>query len=164
MFGEAFNGLHETFFVQAHQVHGLAIGPCAAGAANAVHIVFADVGNVVIDHVRQVVDVNAACRNVGGHQGAHFATFEASQCLGAGRLAFVAVQGHGVDAVLAQKLGHVVGPELGAGEHQHLAPAVLVDDVHQQRFFLATTDRVNQLGDALHGGVAGCDLHTLRVF
>lgn len=30
--------------------------------------------------------------------------------------------------------------------------------------FLATTDRVNQLGDALHGGVARGDLHTLWVF
>ena len=33
----------------------------------------------------------------------------------------------------------------------------------QQGFFLATAHRVDHLGDALHGGVAGRDLHALRV-
>ena len=35
------------------------------------------------------------------------------------------------DAVLRQGIGHVVGAELGAREHQHLAPVVLLDDVQQ---------------------------------
>ena len=65
---------------------------------------------------------------------------------------------------LFQELGHVVGAELGAGEHQHLAPVVFLDDVRQQGFFLAATDRVDQLRDALHRGVARRDLHALRVF
>ena len=63
-----------------------------------------------------------------------------------------------------QVFGDVVGAELGAGEHQHLAPVVFLDDVRQQRFLLAATDRVNQLGDALHRGVARRDLHAVRVF
>jgi hypothetical protein len=40
LLGEAFDFHHETFFVQAHQADGFATGPCAARAANAVHIVF----------------------------------------------------------------------------------------------------------------------------
>ena len=91
MFGEAFNGLHEAFFVQTHQADRLAFGTSSASAANAVHIVFADVGDVVVHHMRQVVDVNAAGGNVGGYQGAHFTTFEVSQRLCACGLALVAV-------------------------------------------------------------------------
>ena len=55
------------------------------------------------------------------------------QRLRAGALALVAVQCHRLHTVLGQELGHVVGAELGAREHQHLAPVVLVDDVRQQR-------------------------------
>ncbi|MBV5335599.1 hypothetical protein JZU48_00820, partial [bacterium] len=37
LFGVALDGLHEAFFVQAHQVHRRAIGASTAGAADAVH-------------------------------------------------------------------------------------------------------------------------------
>ena len=160
----ALNGLHETFFVQAHQVDGSAIGAGATGAANAVNVVFTHIGNLVVHHVRQVVNVNAARGDVSGHQGADIATFEAAQRLGAGSLALVAVQGHGLNAVFGQKFSHIVGTKLGAGKHQHLAPVVFLDDVCEQGFFLATAYGVNQLGDALHRGVARGDLDALRIF
>ena len=69
-----------------------------------------------------------------------------------------------MDAVLGQELGHVVGTKLGPGEDQHLAPVVLLDDVRQQRFFLAAAHWVDQLRDALHRGVARRDLDALRIF
>jgi hypothetical protein len=130
LLGEAFDFHHETFFVQAHQTHGFATGTCTPGSANAVHVVFRDVGNFVIDHVWQVFNVNAAGGNVGGHQGADVAAFEASQGLCASGLAFVAVQGHGLDAIFGEVVSHIVSAKLGARKHQHLAPIVLVDDVY----------------------------------
>jgi hypothetical protein len=135
----------------------------AAGAADAVDVVFADVRDFVVHDVRQLVDVDAAGGDVGGHQRADVAALEAGQRLGAGGLALVAVQRHRLDAVLGQEFGHVVGAELGAGEHQHLAPVVLLDDVRQQRLLLAAADRVDHLRDALHRGVARRDLDALRV-
>ena len=164
LFGKALNVLHEAFFVQAHQVDRSAVCARTPGAANAVHIVFAHIGDFVVHHVRQVVNVDAARGNVGRHQGAHVTALETGQRLGACCLAFVAVQRHGRNAVLFQKLGHVVGAKLGAGEHQHLAPVVGVDDVRQQRLLFAPAHRVDDLGDALHRGVARRDLHALRVF
>ena len=107
----------------------------------------------------QLVNVNAASGNISRHQCADVAILEALQRLRAGRLAFVAMQRHGRNAGLGQVLGHIVGAKLGAGEHQHLAPVVLVDDVCQQGFFLAATHRVDGLRDALHGGVARRDLN-----
>ena len=163
LLGEALNVLHEAFLIQAHQVGRCAIGASAAGAANAVHIVFADVRNFIVHHVRQVVNVNAASRNVGGYQRANVTALEATECLGTRCLAFVAVQGHGLDAVFGQKLGHVVGTKFGAGEHQHLAPVVFLNDVRQDGFLFATAHGVNHLCDALHRGVARRHLNALGV-
>ena len=83
LLGEAFDVHHEAFLVQADQADGLAVGAGAPGAADAVHVVFADVGNFVVHHVRQVFDVDAAGRDVGGHQSADVAALEAGQGLGA---------------------------------------------------------------------------------
>jgi hypothetical protein len=99
LLGKALNVSHKAFFVQANQIHGLPFFACAAGAANAVHIVFGHVGNFVIDHVGQIVNVNAAGGNVGSDQCAQAAAFKARQSLGACALAFVAVQRHGSDAI-----------------------------------------------------------------
>ena len=162
LLGKALDVLHEAFFVQAHQADGFAAVAGAAGAADAVHIVFADVRYFVVHHVRQLVNVNAAGSDVGGHQRADVAVFEAGQRLRAGGLALVAMQGHGRNAVFRQVLGHVVGAELGAGEHQHLAPVVLRDDVREQRFLFGAAHRVDGLRDALHRGVARRDLDRHR--
>ena len=163
LLGEAFDFHHETFFVQAHQADRFATGAGTTCAANAVHVVFRHVWNFVVHHVWQVFNVNAACRNVGGHQGANVAALKASQRLSTCCLTFVAVQGHGLDAVLGEVVGHIVGTKLGAREHQHLAPVVLIDDVHQNFFFLAATHGVDHLRNALHRRVAGRDLNALGV-
>ena len=104
LLGIALNVLHEAFFVQAHQVDGRTIVARTAGAADAVYIVFADVGDFIVHHVRQVVNIDAARRYIGGYQGAHIAALEAGQGLGTRSLALVAVQRHGTDAVLFQRI------------------------------------------------------------
>ena len=112
----------------------------------------------------QLIDVDTAGRDVGCDQGADVAAFEAGQCLCARCLAFVAMQGHGVDAVFGEVLGHIVGAKFGAGEHQHLAPVVFVDDVREQGLLFAATHRVHDLVDPLHRGVTGRNLNALWVF
>jgi hypothetical protein len=52
LFREALNVLHKAFFIHTHQIHGSAISASTTGTANAVHIVFADIGDVVIHNVR----------------------------------------------------------------------------------------------------------------
>jgi hypothetical protein len=100
LFGEALNVLHKAFFIHTHQIHGSAIGAGTTRAANAVHIVFADIGDVVIYNVRKVININTAGSNIGGNQGTYIAAFETCQGLGSGSLAFVAMQCHGRDAIL----------------------------------------------------------------
>ena len=90
-----------------------------SGTSNAVHVRFRNVGNFKIDHVRQLVNVDAACRNVCGHQNARGAVLEVAQRILAGRLALVAVNGLGGDAVVRQILNHLVRAVLGAGKYQY---------------------------------------------
>src|SRR5512138_204781 len=66
-------------------------GAGAPGAADAVDVVLGDVRQLEVDHLRQLVDIDAARRDVGRHQHAHAAVLEARQRLGARRLALVAM-------------------------------------------------------------------------
>ena len=100
LLGEFFNVLHEAFFIQTHQADRIAIFASAAGAANAVHVILAHIGHFVVHHVWQLFNINPACGNIGGHQGAQLAAFEFSQRLRAGALALVAMQSHRADALL----------------------------------------------------------------
>ena len=164
LLGKAFNFHHEAFFVHADQADGVAFTARTACTADAVHVVFGDVRNFVVDDVGQLINVDAAGSNVGGYQGSQLAGLETRQGLRSCALALVAMQRHGGYAVLGQVLGHMVGAKFGACEHQHLAPVVLVDDVQQHFFFLGAAHRVNHLLDALHRRVAGRDLNALWVF
>ena len=163
LLGEALDVHHEAFFVQADEADSMTFAARATRTTDAVHVVFGDVRDFVVDDVRQVIDVDAACCDVGGDQCADVTGLEARQRLRTGALALVAVQCHGGDAILGQVVGHVVGAELGACEHQNLAPVVVANDV-QQHFLLArTADGVNHLADALHRGVAWRDLDRQRI-
>ena len=163
LLGKALDVHHEAFLVHADEADGFASGACTARAADAVNVVLGHVGNLVVHDMWQVVDIDPAGSNVGGNQGADLTALETCQCLGAGALALVAVQCHRAHAILCEELSHIVGAEFGAGEHQYLAPVVLLDDVQQHLLFLATAHGVNHLGDALHRGVAGRDLDALGV-
>ena len=77
LLGETFDVLHEAFFIQTHQIDGCAFGTSTTGTTDAVHVIFANVRDFVVDHVRQVVNVDTAGGDVGGHQGTNVATFEA---------------------------------------------------------------------------------------
>ena len=159
---EFFNFLHKAFLVQGHQTDRFSAGTGAAGSANAVHIVFADIGDFVIHHVRQIVDIDATRCDVGRHQHADLAALKPREGLGACCLALVAVQCHGSDALFVQEVGHMVGTKFGAAKHQHLAPLLGLDDVGQQGFLLLPAHGMHHLFDELHRGVFRRDLNALR--
>ena len=74
---QRFDGSEHRRFVGADQRDGFAGGAGAAGAADAVDVVFGDDGQVEIDDLRQVVDVQPAGGDVGGNQNLHFTGLEA---------------------------------------------------------------------------------------
>src|SRR5262249_22065242 len=53
-----------------------AVGTRACGTANAVNVALRNVGQVVVDHVADAIDVDPACGNVGGNQRTQLAVTE----------------------------------------------------------------------------------------
>src|SRR5450830_963834 len=142
---ELFNVFQHVVLVHADQRDRFARRAGAAGAADTVDIVFWNVRQVVVDHVGQLVDVDAARGDVGGDQHLQGAVLEFRQGLGAGRLALVAVDRHRADAVRAQLLHQFIGAMLGAGKYQHLGPVVRLDQMGQHGVLLVAVDRVDLL-------------------
>ena len=141
----------------------MAGGAGAAGAADAVHVVFRHVGQFEIDHLRQLVDVQTARGDVGGDQHRQRAVLELRQRTRTCGLALVAVDGGRLDAMLGQVLGELVGAVLGAGEHQRLEPLLFLDQVGEQFALLFLANHVDGLIDALGGGVTRRHFHRGRV-
>jgi hypothetical protein len=65
----------------------------ARGATNAMDIVFGNIRQVMVDNVRQLIDIKAARRDIRCHQDPDFSLFEIIQCARPGALRFVAVNG-----------------------------------------------------------------------
>src|SRR5690606_14061262 len=74
--GHALDGLEQLLLVRRHQRDGLAATSGTPGTADAVDVVLLDVGQLVVDHMRQLVDVQAAGGDIGGHQNAHLVGLE----------------------------------------------------------------------------------------
>ena len=79
-----------------------------------VHLGF--VWEIVVEHVRDVFDIDAAAGDIGGDENKDFAVLESSQCLGSCRLALVAVDGICWNTHLGKLFCEAIGPVLGACE------------------------------------------------
>lgn len=65
---EALDACPATAVAVAHQSHGYSFGICACCAAYAVYVVLGIVRHIVVHHHCNLVDVDAAGHNVGGHE------------------------------------------------------------------------------------------------
>ena len=140
------------FARRRHEAHRQAAGAGAAGAADAVHIVDGRARQVVVHHHRELRDVDAARRQVGGDQHVPLSVLEFGEHLLARALAHVAVERRGEDAGLVQLPGHVLGGVTGRDEHQHPLPVVFLDQVAQQFGAALLVDLDRPLRD---GGLGG---------
>src|SRR5215469_1104410 len=100
--------------------HPGAAGP--AGPADPVQVRLVIVGALVVHHVGDVLDVQAAGGHLGGHEHVHLAVAEGAQRAFPLGLAEIAVHGRGGEAADGERLGHLVGGPLGPAEH-HGQPA-----------------------------------------
>src|SRR5690606_15155758 len=135
---------HLVAFRVGRQREGLAITAGAAGAADAVHVVFGLHGQVEVDGVADALHVDAARRHVGGHQDAQLAALQLGQRAGALALIHVAVQGGGGKALVGQAVGQVVGAALGGGEDNRLVQLGVAQHVVEQLHLVAGVVGVQQ--------------------
>ena len=117
---EAFDRGHVGRFLRGHQGEGVAFSLGAAGAADAVNVIFRVLRHVVVDHVAHARHVDAARGDVGGDH--HLILAAAETLEGLGPLVLRAVGMHHRDGVLGalealrERLARdrVVGAEIDA--------------------------------------------------
>ena len=89
------------------------------GAADAMHVGLGVVRDVVVQHVRDALDVEPAGGDVGGDEDVELSVLEGGDGALAHRLRDVAVDGHRRKPSGAQLFGDLFGGLLGADEHDH---------------------------------------------
>ncbi len=148
----------EPGLVHAHQRDRLAGGTCAAGPADAMDVIRGDHGQLVVDDVRQQLDVQSAGREIRRDEHTHASRLEVGERSDPSRLALVAVDRRRVDAVGNELLGEPVRAVLRAGEHERLVHASGPDQVREERAFPVAIDAQDHLGDEVGRRVARGDL------
>src|SRR5690606_27069255 len=99
------------------QGNRFSFGAGTGSTTDAVYVVFRHIRQVEVDHIRQLVNVDTAGSNVSGYQYLQHAVLELVQHTGTLGLAFVAMDGAGLDAVFLQQLYQLVGAMLGTAEY-----------------------------------------------
>jgi hypothetical protein len=90
---QLFNIFQLATFVMANQRERFTFHAGTTRAADAVHIIFRDVRQLVIDDVGQRIDIDAARRDIGGHQRNQLAFLEIGQGARPGALRLVTMDG-----------------------------------------------------------------------
>ena len=119
---------------------------------------------IVVDDGRQLGNVQATGRHVGGHQHLDLAGLEAVQRLQALLLGLVAVDGLGQEAFLLQMPCQTTRTDLGIGKDDDLLDATLADErPHRVTLEVFGGHVVDRLLDVLGQRVGPCHLDELRL-
>ena len=175
--GEAFGKLHHLGLdarqlLDVAQVRPLIIrheadrgARCAGprGAADAVDILLGHVGQLEVEHVGHARHVDAARGDVGRDEHLGLARLELGERAFALRLALIAVDRVGDDAIGTEQLHDAVGTVLGAGEDERALDLLVTQQDRQQRLLFALVEEGDELVDALGGAGGRRDLHRLGI-
>ena len=144
--------------------HALAAG--TPGPPDAMDVGVGVRRDVVVDDVRDVLDVETARGDVGRDQDVERAVAEAAHHPVAALLGQAAVEGAGVVAARAEGLGQVVDLAAGPREDQRRGRVLDVEDAAQGGQLVVPPDDVGDLADprgAVAGDLLGVDLDPRRV-
>ena len=118
---------------------------------------------IVVDHVRDAVDVDAARGDVGRDEHVDLVRFEPVERLRARVLALVAVNRRGGDVGVEELSCDAVGRVLHLREDDDLERVPLLDQVDEQLRFVSLLDETERLGNAVDGWLFGLDRDLDRV-
>ena len=159
----ALDGLQHPALARGHEQHGAAGTPRTPGAADAVDIGLGVARDVVVKHVRDAFDIQAASGDVGGDQDVQATVLELVDGALALCLGNIAVDGGSLVASRAQALRELLGVILGANEHDHRIEVGDLENAGQGVQLLAVVHDQVVLLDVLRGALGGLDRHFLRL-
>src|SRR3546814_18866028 len=82
--------------------------------------------------MRKVFNVDAACRNISGHQYFGLSSLEALKRNLPRSLSFVSVDGYCVNTQFVERFGQLIGAMFGTAEHQRVLDRFFLQDMQQQ--------------------------------
>src|SRR5688572_13507634 len=113
------------------QREGVAFAAGPAGAADPVDVVLSMHRHVETEDVAKALDVETAGGDVAAYHQAHFALLELVERLGTGRLRHVAMQAHGIEAVLGERLEQDLHVALAIAENEGVGDVLPADQLAQ---------------------------------
>ena len=160
---EAFDGADVVDFFGGENGDGVADLEGAAGAADAVDVVFGMLGDIIIDHVRNAGDVEASGGDIGGDEDFILATFEAGEGVFAFALGAIGVEDGDGMLEIFELVGHAVGHHFGARKDDRAIELGVFEESDEELKFLIFGDGVKGVGDRLGGGAALADFHLFGI-
>jgi hypothetical protein len=142
-----------VLFGRRHERDTDAGSACASRAPDAVDVRLAVAGGVEVDHVRDVLDVDPARRNVSRDQGVDGPRLKPREGLLALALGFVAVQRDRFDPVGSEAFDESIGAALGA--HEHERQPTLVTELAHERLDPACVPNLDKAVLHIKAGTAG---------
>ena len=125
-------------------------------------IIFRQEGQIVVDHVLQIRDVQTTGGHFGGDQHPYLAFHELAQGAATAALGLLAMDHGGLDAVEVQLFHQHITALAGTGKHQHLLPVLLADELGEQLALALLLHRIDGVADGIGGGVLLVDADDLR--
>jgi len=146
--GDSLDGLQHAVLARLGQRDRHALAAGAAHPPGPVHVGLGRGRHVVVDDVREQLDVEAAGGDVGGHEQLGGAGAQPPHHPLALLLGHAAVERLGAVAAAVQGLGQLVDLGAGAAEHERRVGLLEVEDAAERRGLGRPVDHVGDLADA----------------
>ena len=127
------------------------------------YVVLGLLRNVIADDVRDVRDVEAALRDVGGHQNPRLAGLEVLEGLRPLRLRFVRVKTGRVDSFLMQMSHDTIRADLRANEYQDRIEVAVLQQMYEECALPLARDGIHRVRHRVSGLRAASDLNDDRL-
>ncbi len=155
--GGALDRAQHALLARGDEQDRVAVAAGTAGTADAVHVAFGVVRNVIVQHVADAFHIQAARGHVGGDQDVELAVLELGNGLLTGGLLHVAIDGGRGQTARLQLLRQLFGGGLGAREDDHAVERLDFQDAGQRVQLVQAAHPPVALADIGRGGGLGRD-------
>ena len=125
---------------------------CSSGPSNSVDVALWDIGQVVVENMGDVIDIDSSGCDIGGNQNSNVTVTEAVERTLPGSLRFVSVNCGAVDSGSLELLAKPVGTVFCPSEDDRSTDLRSVEQVGKQAFLVASVNEHNGLIDQLDRG------------
>src|SRR5699024_6206213 len=154
------NSLPLVQFIKANQRNRSSKIACAPGATNAMNVGHGIVGDLVVDDVRDIFDIDSTRCDVGGPQYGHSAIAEPLKCLLACLLVQIAMDGAHVKSSICQVLSNLCCCALGPRKSKRASTLRGLQDTREHRQFIHAMGLENYLAGRGVRGSSGFRVST----